>query len=43
MILLVLDLYKILTVFSTQFQYFSDYTLTVVFAQPCQNNSYLAY
>ena len=43
MILFLLDLYEILTAFSMQFPYFSDYTLTVVFWQPYQNNNYLAY
>ena len=41
MILLLLGLYEILPVFSTQLQYFSDYTSTVALTQPCQNNDYL--
>ena len=40
-ILHLVGLYEILQVFSTQLQYFSDYTLTIALAEPYQNNDYL--
>ena len=41
MILHLVGLYEILPVFSTEFQYFSDYTMTIALAEPYQNNDYL--
>ena len=40
MILYLLGLYEILPVFSTQYQYFFDYTMTIALAEPYQNNDF---
>ena len=41
MILHLVGLYEILPVFSTEWQYFFDHTMTTSLAEPYQNNDYL--